>query len=169
MFRVDLLALERSGRLPVKGSIEPSERVWEGSQLPLDAPVEVLAEATMTGTGQVVVRGTARTTLGTQCSRCLDPIRVEIELPLALVWSVPDELDDEDSELRVLDPKATELEVGDAVREELILAVPAYPVCRVDCRGLCPRCGGDRNEVACECKLEEPDPRWEALRSMKTD
>jgi len=36
-----------------------------------------------------------------------------------------------------------------AVRDELALAVPAYPLCREDCAGLCPVCGADLNAGPC--------------------
>jgi uncharacterized protein len=32
-----------------------------------------------------------------------------------------------------------------------LLGIPYAPVCREDCLGLCPRCGGDRNHAACNC------------------
>jgi uncharacterized protein len=52
------------------------------------------------------------------------------------------------------------------IREELILAVPEYVLCREECRGLCPRCGKDLNEGPCACR-PEPDPRWAALEALK--
>jgi uncharacterized protein len=63
-------------------------------------------------------------------------------------------------------PQATELELGEMVREELILAVPPYVLCREDCRGLCPQCGNDLNEGPCSCS-PEPDPRWAKLEALK--
>jgi len=39
-----------------------------------------------------------------------------------------------------------------ALREELALAVDVYPLCREDCRGLCPRCGADLNQGPCPCQ-----------------
>ena len=52
------------------------------------------------------------------------------------------------------------------VREQFVLAVPYAPLCKDDCRGLCPQCGVDRNVTACEC--EKPiDPRFAALQGLK--
>ncbi len=169
MFRVDLVALERSGRLPVEGGIPASDPLWEGSELPLRGTVKVKGEMLLTGTGQVLFRGALEAGLAPPCRRCLETAEVELHLPLDLVWTVPDELGEEDGELRTLDPLATELDVGEVFREELILAAPHYPLCRPECQGLCPRCGANRNEVTCDCTLEEPDPRWEALRALKNE
>jgi len=35
--------------------------------------------------------------------------------------------------------------------------VPDAPLCRSDCRGLCPRCGADLNAGPCGCGTAEPD------------
>lgn len=43
------------------------------------------------------------------------------------------------------------LDIGEAVREALLLAVPMRPLCREDCRGLCPGCGADLNRETCSC------------------
>ncbi|MGB1779712.1 MAG: DUF177 domain-containing protein, partial [Longimicrobiales bacterium] len=56
-----------------------------------------------------------------------------------------------------------------AVREEMILAVNPYVVCEPECRGLCPKCGANLNEGACDCTDDEVDPRWAALRDLKSE
>jgi uncharacterized protein len=40
------------------------------------------------------------------------------------------------------------------------------PVCREDCRGLCPSCGANRNRETCSCQIEWVDPRMDALRAL---
>jgi len=61
--------------------------------------------------------------------------------------------------------RAAAIDLTEAVREELLLAVPQYVVCRDDCRGLCPRCGADLNAGPCGC-APETDPRWAALTKL---
>jgi uncharacterized protein len=53
------------------------------------------------------------------------------------------------------------------VRDALLLDLPAKPLCRDDCAGLCATCGIDRNHGSCDCHTEELDPRWAALRSLE--
>ncbi len=48
------------------------------------------------------------------------------------------------------------------MREAIILSLPGYPVCREDCKGLCARCGANRNREACTCG-PAPDGSWAAL------
>jgi uncharacterized protein len=52
------------------------------------------------------------------------------------------------------------------IRDALLLELPAVPLCRPDCKGLCPSCGVDHNLTSCDCSDAEPDPRWDALRSL---
>jgi uncharacterized protein len=49
-----------------------------------------------------------------------------------------------------LAPTASAIDLGQAVREELALAVEQFPLCREDCKGLCPTCGADLNAGPCE-------------------
>jgi uncharacterized protein len=58
------------------------------------------------------------------------------------------------------------LNLAGLVETETTLALPMKPLCREDCRGLCPVCGGNRNVTACTCDGREPDPRWAALRTL---
>ena len=52
-------------------------------------------------------------------------------------------------------------------REELMLAIPAFAECRVDCRGLCAGCGENLTESECQCLPGGMDPRWDALRALE--
>ena len=53
------------------------------------------------------------------------------------------------------------------VREQVLLALPMSVVCKEDCRGLCPICGQDQNQSACDCERHVPDPRFAALKNIK--
>jgi uncharacterized protein len=52
-------------------------------------------------------------------------------------------------------------------RETLLLELPLAPLCRDDCRGLCPTCGADLNQGACGCATAGRDPRWAALDELR--
>jgi uncharacterized protein len=56
-----------------------------------------------------------------------------------------------------------------AVREQVLLQVPQFTLCREECRGLCPTCGADLNEGACECVPEQGASPWDALKDVKFD
>src|SRR2546422_2859983 len=55
-----------------------------------------------------------------------------------------------------------------AVREELLLAVPQWVVCRDDCRGLCPRCGKDLNAGPCGCPAAPADRSEEHTSELQS-
>jgi uncharacterized protein len=92
--------------------------------------------------------------------------KFEEEVTLVFSAEVTDE-DLGDGDAYPFDPSKRELDLGEAVRGEVILAMNPYVVCDPECRGLCPRCGANLNEGACGCTAEEVDPRWEALRALK--
>ena len=50
--------------------------------------------------------------------------------------------------------------------EQIYLELPLKPICREDCRGLCTKCGCNRNRVECGCVDESIDPRLLALKSI---
>jgi uncharacterized protein len=99
-----------------------------------------------------------------ECRRCLDPVVTEVVVKLDLRFDPEIEPSDETEGLYAADPEADELELLPALREELLLALPDFPVCREDCRGLCPTCGANRNDGDCGCRVESTDPRWEVLK-----
>jgi uncharacterized protein len=59
------------------------------------------------------------------------------------------------------------LDLADVVREQVLLALPMQKLCRPDCQGICPVCGVNRNETTCQCKLQQVDERWAALKNLK--
>jgi len=170
MLKIDLGRLEREGPLEVDAAVPADDPLWNETELTFDGPLEVRGTVSFAGSGEVVARLTLDGTLLHQCRRCLEPVRTEALDELTLVFTPRDELaSEDDADLRVLEPKANEIDLGSAVREELILHTDRFVVCDPECRGLCPRCGVDLNDEECDCTLEEPDPRWDALRALNED
>jgi len=60
-----------------------------------------------------------------------------------------------------------EIDLGPYLLEVVTLAVPVQPLCREDCRGLCPRCGVDRNHETCRCEEASPSSPFAALRKLR--
>ena len=169
MLKLDLPRLEREGTLELNAAVPADDPLWAGSDLRFRGPLQVSGRASMAGSGEVLVDLALRGELEQECRRCLTGVVTPLDLKVLLVFGPVDEEIGDDGEIRPLDPEALELDVGEAVREELILAVDPFVLCDPECRGLCPRCGVDRNREMCECTLEEPDPRWDALRELKKE
>lgn len=124
-------------------------------------PVEVTGSVAQTGAGQYYLRATARVPIRAACRRCLRPLDLVVEARVEALFSEDAEQLD-DPNVYAVARDARTLDLRPAVRDELILTSPGYPLCREDCRGLCPKCGADLNAAPCDCAADQ-DPRWEAL------
>ena len=58
------------------------------------------------------------------------------------------------------------LDLTEVVRQNILLAIPPYPVCRSQCAGLCPQCGQNWNEGTCDCTDDQVDPRLQVLKKL---
>jgi uncharacterized protein len=90
----------------------------------------------------------------------------------ALYLPAAQRLGDEDEEIAGEDLGVSYYEedvinLAELVREQCYLALPMKPLCREDCRGLCPVCGVNRNRETCACVTNWVDPRFDALRRLK--
>ena len=105
-----------------------------------------------------------------ECARCLEPFDLHLTSRFRFVFQKgrPDRMEgDEDETLIWLDDGAGEIDLGEQVKDYILLEIPINPTCSESCAGLCPLCGENLNVHRCECKRETFDPRWEALRALK--
>ncbi len=107
-----------------------------------------------------------------ECSRCLASYPFETREDFSLILTKRAaaagkevSLEGEDFDACFYDEPV--VSVAPIAEERIQMAVPMKPLCREDCRGLCPRCGEDWNVADCGCALESADPRWEVLRDLK--
>jgi uncharacterized protein len=118
----------------------------------------------------VVVTGEVNATVPQTCGRCLEAFPVVVQAAIDLRFmprparadSLELSSDDFETDFYADD----QLNLGAVVETETTLALPMKPLCRADCRGLCPVCGGNRNLVACACPACPPDPRLGGLGSL---
>jgi uncharacterized protein len=109
------------------------------------------------------------------CDRCAASSEVEIgarfqefESTTSVVDDETDaEAEEEKSSLLRETGQGWELDAAGLLWEQFQLAMPVKPLCRPDCRGLCPVCGVDMNVATCECERDEGDPRLAVLRGLK--
>jgi len=67
----------------------------------------------------------------------------------------------------VLPKNALEIDLTQDIRDLLILELPSKILCSEDCKGLCVNCGVNLNYETCNCKVENSDPRWDALKQLR--
>ncbi|MCX7971281.1 MAG: DUF177 domain-containing protein [Negativicutes bacterium] len=114
------------------------------------------------GGDEIAMTAEAELTAEYECSRCLEPVRVELKIPIFESYT-RDRIEgrswfDGDT-----------VDIGEAVCQTVVLGVPVRALCREECRGLCPGCGVSLNEVPCKCRDETGDERWQALSGFRAE
>ena len=167
--RVDLFDLEtlqlRSGegqRVDADVRVDPLQ--LGGERYPLAGgavPARLDVSRTVTG---YALRLRFDALLEGPCMRCVGPASPTISVDAREIEQ-PGE--DDDLHSPYLDQSV--LDLADWARDALVLAMPAQIVCSEECRGLCPECGVNLNEVDPEQHRHEAagDPRWAKLRDLK--
>lgn len=164
MLQIDLRELAR-GPVDTRADLAGTDPLFEGLEVTLAEPVRVAGRLQAAGEGRFYWHASLRSGMVGECRRCLAPVAVPIVADVDALFSQdPDTL--EDPSAYALARDALVIDLRPAVREELLLAVPRWVVCREDCRGLCPRCGTDRNAGACGCPAPV-DPRWGGLAAVR--
>ena len=107
------------------------------------------------------------------CARCVEPVQIPLSSEFDLIFR-PVAADSEALERSITAP---ETEIGyyqkdsllleDVLREQVLLSLPVRTLCKPDCKGLCQRCGANRNSQPCSCEEGPGDPRWEALAGLR--
>lgn len=114
--------------------------------------------------------GSSHATLQAECVRCLEPVRVRLESSFKFIFQKgsPGSAEDESDETLIwLGETGDKVDLGEEVKDYILLEVPQSPLCKESCAGLCPVCGENLNDRQCDCTQETFDPRWEALRALK--
>jgi uncharacterized protein len=138
---------------------------------PLGTPL-FAGETRLTRTDQaILVDATLRGESIEECSRCLEPARVPLELHFAEEYfpsidvytgaplpAPPDAFRIDHNHI---------LDLGDAVEQYAFTVAPMAPLCRPDCAGLCPTCGANRNEGDCGCREDDLNPQMAALLNWR--
>ncbi len=150
------------------GAPDPDPKAGEGA-----ADLELYADG-----AHAFAAGTFKGHLIVACSRCVNEVRLDIDEQLRVTFMPPSEMPADDTEsseegaevstedLDLFPFDGERIDLEPLFREQFVLAVPYAPLCREDCRGLCPQCGIDLNTGTCAC--EKPiDPRLAALKGLK--
>ena len=130
-------------------------------------PLLFEGQADNMGDGVMTVTGHYSGLLHFVCSRCNERIGFAVSGDYAADYcSVKpgesiDDLEEED-----LCFHGDMIDITPGLLREIYLELPMKPLCRDDCRGLCPICGVNLNQNSCSCGLDNIDPRWEKLKYL---
>jgi uncharacterized protein len=132
-------------------------------------PVELMAALTgatldvslaRLDSGAVVASGELSARFAVPCGRCLGAATVQVEADGLRLTFLPPAKGEAEREAGLEDVDTfshdgERVDLGSAVRELMMLAIPMAPLCHPECRGICPNCGADLNYEACRCTAEE--------------
>jgi uncharacterized protein len=163
----------------IEGSPRPFEFMIAASDLDLDNEISRLTDdvrvsgEVLKSIAQTGVWGSIAAEAQIDCMRCLKPVSHKLKIEFGVSFVTPEnfaadkerEVSARDLDTDVLD--GDRIDLKEVVREQLLLNLPGQLFCRVDCKGLCPKCGADLNLIDCKCDLDEADPRWEALKDFR--
>ena len=147
----------------VDGKLASNDPVWlEEDPKPVDGVI-VAGRLSSAGEGRFYFSGRMTGDVGAECRRCLAPTTAHVEEELHLLFADANDEESDESDVYMLEPRATTIDLRPALREQWLLAAPGFAQCREDCKGLCPRCVADLNVGPCGCS-PVTDPRWAALQ-----
>ncbi|MCI9123554.1 MAG: DUF177 domain-containing protein [Eubacterium sp.] len=128
---------------------------------------------------RLLIRGALDLTVSIPCDRCLQEVPVVLHLvidkDLPLEPDVcgfdekshpTDPQDEEDCLEQAAYRNGSQLDTDRLVYGEILSVWPLKTLCREDCRGICSKCGANRNETECGCDRSVPDPRMAAFQDV---
>ncbi len=147
-------------RRPIAITIDPAAVDVAHEELVGEISIDLELESTQ---DSITVRGALRGSWAGPCRRCLRP------LSGVAVADVDERYQRELTDDDAFPIEANQLDLVPMVRQAMLLELDAERLCDEACAGLCPVCGVDRNDAACDCVVEVRDPRWAALDGLVLD
>jgi uncharacterized protein len=134
-------------------------------------PIKGHVRLTRTQNG-VLADADVRGEIQLECGRCLTELTQPLEFPFSeefyqtVVVNTGAALPKPEEPDVFLIDETHKLDLGEAMREYALLNVPMLPLCREDCKGLCPVCGINLNDEECGCDAEQSDDRLAVLKQL---
>jgi uncharacterized protein len=166
MLSFDLRSVEAKA-VQVDAELAPNDAVWQhGDPVPTH-PLRVTGRLSSAGSGGFVWHGRMEGEVLMECRRCLTDVSVPVKDDAYVIFAESGSDETDDPDVYVLDERSNKLDLSPAIREQWLLNVPAFALCREDCKGMCPKCGKNWNDGPCDCETSS-DSRWDALRKIQT-
>jgi uncharacterized protein len=157
-------------RKAVEVSLPASDLGVDDERITGEIVVDLVATSNIDG---IVVEGTVTMPWRASCRRCLAEVVGTADIHIDEVYQDASDVDERGGGERGGDDafpiEGDQVDLVPAVREAVLLELPDDVLCREDCAGICPVCGADRNQGACECDTSVRDERWAALDDLRLD
>jgi len=157
-------------------TFQPGDISFPGTDLKQSQPLraEGLVELLPHTAGEVRIKGSLKGGMVAECDRCLAEVQFPIETAIDLFYRPASDLErDENEEVEIDDGEAEiafyggkGIELEQLIAEQVLLLLPMQVVCDEACKGICPVCGGNRNQTECKCQIAPADDRWSALKDL---
>ena len=137
---------------------------------------DICVEGSLSKVGrEITFKGSVSSEMEMICSRCLEPLLYKVRSNVASRYVPGEETDnlDLDVELRASDIEvehytSEQIDLTQAVYDQMMLSLPLVRLCKEDCQGICPQCGINRNKKNCQCSDKDSvDPRLAVLKTLK--
>lgn len=153
------------------GEIDYDGKVTQTSALHAEGTAQLLTRTL----SDIRINGKLTVGVNAPCDRCLEDAAVSVDRSFDLVYlpveeakaGGEDEVEEDATEIGFYEGNG--LQLNDVLREVVLLALPMQLVCRDACKGICPECGQNRNNVECGCQPHPSDDRWSKLKSFRAD
>jgi len=167
---LDLEFDEKPASFPVLNEIEASgECVF---------PEPIHNELTVSRVRDMVsVKGTVETRIQIPCARCLEASEIPLKKRLNVCFTrnmpemegptTKDGVEIRDEVIGLVPFEGEEIELDEVIQEQVVISLPPRPLCRDECKGLCPRCGADLNRDPCDCDTTRYNEQFAALKDLK--
>ena len=102
------------------------------------------------------------------CDRCLVEFTDKHTTEFFILLTNDSELSGaEDDDVIWFSDAENTVDIGSVIRELVLVEEPFKTICSVDCNGICPYCGANRNQENCGCNVDTVvDNRWENLKQI---
>ncbi len=154
---------------------------YDGKRMPIDVSLKleagvgddflILDDVTLKGEivnvgGSLELTAQGWAKLERTCDRCAERFTTELVFPMKERMKKVDalEVEQEDPDLLLID--GSSIDLAELAYSSLYLNLPSKALCSMECKGLCPICGQNRNLKECTCDDRPTDPRFDILDQL---
>lgn len=166
--RVDTIPEEG---MDLEGDIGPEQIKLEMPNYRLIKPLHFSGHATKTEE-DVYIEGVLRGEVEADCSRCLEPMKLPLDLDLNVMFVPGKKLPEGNN--GTIEPESNlafylddTIDLLQELRDLLLVNLPIKPICRPDCKGLCALCGKNLNIIGCDCLESTTESPFSKLLEVK--
>ena len=139
------------GAVKVDSDLASDDAVWmEGDIRPVSA-IRVTGRISGAGSGRYYFSGAFNGVAAGECRRCLAEVQTPVAGDAHVLYADADDENADEPDVYPLSDVGTMLDLRPALREQWLLEATVLPLCRPECKGLCPTCGADLNAGPCSC------------------